>query len=140
MEEQKVYLFVETPFSFRKPKGFLILPMMFSLVIYVIMIALFWRKMPDMAQLVTVPFGCAFLLSALLIAVFRLSWVAVEDGNLVCRYCGIFPRRICITPRLRGWVVGNQLQVVEGNAVRLRLPDSEAARQLLAFARIPMAC
>ena len=138
MEEQKVYLFVETPFSFRKPKGFLILPMMFSLVIYAAMITLFWLKMPDNAMMLTVAFACASVFSAIWIAVFRLSYVTVEDGCLVCRYCGFIPRRICIGPQLQVKTAFDQLRVVAGSAVLLRLPDSDAARRLLASARIPV--
>ena len=137
MEEHKVYLFVETPFSFKKPKGFLILPMLFSLVVYIAMIALFWLKMPEKAQIITVVCSFAFLLSSVGIAIFRLSYVTLEDQYLVCKYGGLLPKRILISNRLRWKIVGGQLQVLGGDAVRLQMPDSNAAKRLMSAARIP---
>ena len=137
MEEHKVYLLVETPFSLKKPKGFLILPMLFSLVVYIAMIALFWLKMPEKAQIVTVAFSCAFLLSSAAIAIFRLSYVTVEDRYLVCKYGGLLPKRILISNRLRWKIVGGQLRVLSGEAVLLQMPDSDAAKRLMSAARIP---
>ena len=138
MEEQKVYLFVETPFSFKKPKGVLVLPMAFSLVVYVAIIALFWFKMPDHAPLVTVAMICAFAVSVICIAVFRLSFVTVEDGCLVCRYCGLFPMRICLSADLKAETNAKQLQIRLEETVLLSMPDSDAARMLMRTAHIPM--
>ena len=139
MEEQKVYLFVETPFSLKKPKGFLLLPMMFSLVVYAVMIAVFWLKMPENAMPVTVALAGASVLSMLMIAVFRLSYVTLEDNCLVCKYGGVIPKRILISNRLRWKVIGGQLRVLSGSAVLLQMPDSDAARRLMIAARIPAA-
>ena len=138
MEERKVYLFVETPFSFKKPKGMLLLPMAFSLIVNVVIIAFFWLKMPDYAALVTIAMVCAFALSVICIAVFRLSFVTVEDGCLVCRYCGLFPMRIPISADLKAETNAKQLQIRLDETVFLSIPDSDAARMLIRTAHIPM--
>ena len=139
MEEQKVYLFVETPFSLKKPKGFLLLPMMFSLVVYAVMIAVFWLKMPENAVPVTVALAGASVLSMLMIAVFRLSYVTLEDNCMVCRYGGIIPKKVHLSSRLSWKVIGGQLRVFAGSALLLQMPDSDAARRLMTAARIPAA-
>ena len=136
--EEKVYLFVETPFSFKKPKGMLLLPMAFSLIMYVAIIALFWLQMPENAAVVTIAMACAFVLSILYIAVFRLSFVTVEDECLVCQYCGFIPRRIDIRDGMKAKITAKQLQVRAGTAVLLSIPDGDAARQLVRIAHIPV--
>ena len=136
MEEQKVYLFVETPFSLKKPKGFLLLPMMFSLVVYAVMIAVFWLKMPENAMMVTVALAGVSVLSMLMIVAFRLSYVTLEDNCLVCRYGGIIPRKVHLSSHLRWKLMGGQLRVIVGSTVLLQMPDSDAARRLMTAARI----
>jgi len=137
MEEQKVYLFVETPFSLKKPKGFLMLPMVFSLVVYAAIIAVFWLMMLENAMVVTVALAGAAVLSILMIAVFRLSYVTLEDRCLVCKYGGVIPKRIFISNRLSWKVIGGQMQLRAGVATMLQMPDSDAARRLMTAARIP---
>ena len=137
MEVQKVYLFVETPFSFAKPKGRLVLPMTLSLVIYIALSVVYWLKMPENAVRMTAVCGFAFVLSVICIAVFRLSYVIAEDGCLVCRYGGLIPKKIIITNRIRYQVFAGQLKVKSGAAVLLQIPDSDAAKRLMAAARIP---
>lgn len=137
MEEQKVYLFVETPFSLKKPKGFLVIPMLLSLVIYAAMIAVFRLKMPECAMIITVAMSGTAALTALMTAVFRLSYVTLEDRYLVCRYGGLIPKRILISNRLRWKVIGGQLRILAGGATMLQMPDSDAAKRLMSAARIP---
>ena len=139
MEEQKVYLFVETPFSLKKPKGFLVIPMLLSLVIYAAMIAVFRQKMPEIATIITVALSGVAALSALMTVVFRLSYVTLEDRYLVCRYGGLIPKRIPVSNRLRWKVIGGQLRILAGGATMLQMPDSDSARGLMAAARIPAA-
>ena len=137
MEEQKVYLFVETPFSFAKPKGRMLLPMTLSLLIYAALVAMSWFKKPEDAVLLTAVFGCVFVLNVICIVVFRLSYVTAEDGCLVCSYGGLIPKKIFITNRIRYQVFAGQLKVKSGAAVLLQIPDSDAAKRLMAAARIP---
>ena len=138
MEENKVYLFVETPFSLQGQKGRQLLIMLLAFVVDLGVIAFYWLTLPEYAMLVTAVMACLFLMNACLIAVFRLSYVTVEEEYLVCRYGGFIPKRIRLSSRLRGKVIAGQLRVLSGGAMLLSMPDSDAARRLLAVARIPM--
>ena len=86
---------------------------------------------------VTVALAGVSVLSMLMIAVFRLSYVTLEDNCLVCRYGGLIPKKIFITNRIRYQVFAGQLKVKSGAAVLLQIPDSDAAKRLMAAARIP---
>ena len=107
-----------------------------SLVIYAAMIAVFWLKLPENAMMITVALGCASVLGAIMIAAFRLSYVTLDDEYLLCRYCGIFPKKLRLDTHLRWKVMGGQLHILTGKAELLKMPDSDAARQLMTAARI----
>ncbi len=138
MEEQKVYLFVETPFSLKKPLTRRMFLMYLGLLpAWAFCAVVMYRTDPGRLPIVLMAMLFSVVLGGFFTAIYLRSYVTVEDKYLACKYGGLLPKRILISNRLRWKTVGGQLRVLSGDAVLLQMPDSDAAKRLMSAARIP---
>ena len=132
MEEQKVYLFVETPFSLKKPLTRRMFLMYLGLLpAWAFCAVVMYRTDPGRLPIVLMAMLFSVVLGGMFVAIYLRSYVILEDQYLVCRYGGLIPKRILIS--------SGGMRVLSGSAVLLQMPDSDAARRLMTAARIPAA-
>ena len=140
MEEQKVYLFVETPFSLKKPLTRRMFLMYLGLLpAWAFCAVVMYRTDPGRLPIVLMAMLFSVVLGGMFVAIYLRSYVILEDQYLVCRYGGLIPKRILISSRLCWKAIGGGMRVLSGSAVLLQMPDSDAARRLMTAARIPAA-
>ena len=143
MNSEKVFLRIETPFSFRNPKTRQMASRM-GLVIAAFPLLLLWlyNGTPENRELAArmTPFfvlWAVFGVVPVLLMTFN-SYAMVVDGELVCNHLGFLKKRYPRETLSKAVRKGQHIEIYADTKMVVALPDSDAAKHLMEELRLPL--
>jgi len=140
MNSEKVYLRIETPFSFRNPKTRQMALYMGTIVAAILLVLIgLYVSNRELAERMTIFFALWAVLGALpvVLMVFN-SYAMVVDGDLVCNNLGFMKKRYSRESLTKAVRKDNHIEIYADTGKVVSLPDNAAAKHLVEKLRLPL--
>ena len=142
MENKKVLLRFETPFSLRNTNTLRMVLMMASTVVMIpVVLVMLYRnsETQDTAQLLSIFFAFLFVLGDIPCTLMLFnSYARIQDEDLVVNALGFREKHYSRTSLQKSVVTGGRVEIWVGGKSVASMPDSEAARELVRSLGIPV--